>query len=119
MSSAFIYKKVANKTQLVTTSLPEDFRIVHHKHPDPLGDMRPLPVRPPEFSPTSQFTQERCDHMALGKGFLLPEESVTCRFLWNLGMARNRRSGGRERIQLIAIDYHAATGTAGTEYKGD
>ena len=34
-------------------------------------------------------------------------------------MAGNGRSGGRERVQLIAIDYHAATGTAGTEYKGD
>ena len=34
-------------------------------------------------------------------------------------MARNRRSGGQECVQLIAIDYHAATGTAGTECKGD
>ena len=34
-------------------------------------------------------------------------------------MARNRRSGGQEHVQLIAIDYHAATGTARTEYKGD
>ena len=31
----------------------------------------------------------------------------------------NRRSGGQEHVWLIAIDYHAATGTAGTEYKGD
>ena len=53
LSSAFVYKKVTNKTRLVATSLPEDFRIICHKHPDPLGDMRPLPVRPPEFSPTS------------------------------------------------------------------
>ena len=34
-------------------------------------------------------------------------------------MARNGRSGGWEHVQLIAIDYHAATGTAGTGYKGD
>ena len=34
-------------------------------------------------------------------------------------MAGNRRSGGQEHVQLIAIDYHAATGTAGTGYRGD
>ena len=33
-------------------------------------------------------------------------------------MAGNGRLGGQERIQLIAIDYHAATGTARTEYGG-
>ena len=34
-------------------------------------------------------------------------------------MAGHRRSGGQERIRLIAIDYHAATSTAGAESKGD
>ena len=34
-------------------------------------------------------------------------------------MAGNRRSGGRECVQLIAIDYHTAAGTAGAECKGD
>jgi hypothetical protein len=71
---AFVYKKVANKTKPVATTLPEDFRIVRHEHPDPLANLSPLPVRPPEFVPTGRFTQERRDQMALGKGFLLPEE---------------------------------------------
>ena len=31
----------------------------------------------------------------------------------------NGRSGGQEYVRLIAIDYHAATGTARMECKGD
>ena len=34
-------------------------------------------------------------------------------------MAGNGRSGGWERVQLIAIDYHTVAGTAGVECKGD
>ena len=34
-------------------------------------------------------------------------------------MAGNGRSGDQEYVQLIAIDYHAATGTARMRYKGD
>ena len=34
-------------------------------------------------------------------------------------MAGNGRSGGQECVRLIAIDYHAATGTARTGCKGD
>ena len=34
-------------------------------------------------------------------------------------MARHRRSGGRKRVRLIAIDYHIVAGTAGVECKGD
>ena len=44
---------------------------------------------------------------------------VTCRFQRNPDVARNGRSGGWERIQLIAIDYHTVAGTAGAECKGD
>ena len=40
-------------------------------------------------------------------------------FLWNPDMARNRRLGGWECIQLIAIDYHTVAGTARVECKGD
>ena len=34
-------------------------------------------------------------------------------------MARNGRSGGQERVWLIAIDYHTVAGTARAESKGD
>ena len=46
-------------------------------------------------------------------------QGVTFGFQRNPDMAGNGRSGGWEHVQLIAIDYHTATGTARTEYKGD
>ena len=45
--------------------------------------------------------------------------SVMFGFLRNPDVTGNGRSGGQERIQLIAIDYHTVTGTAGMECKGD
>ena len=45
--------------------------------------------------------------------------SVTCGFQRNPDIAGNRRLGGRECVQLIAIDYHTVAGTAGAECKGD
>ena len=72
--SVFAYKKVANKTRPVATTLPEKFRIIRRDHPNPLGSMPPLPTCPPDFAPTGRFTAERREQMALGKGFLLPEE---------------------------------------------
>jgi len=73
-ASSFAYKKVANKVRPVATTLPENFRIIRHAHPDPLAGMLPLPIRPPEFTPTGRFTAERRGAMAIGKGFLWPEE---------------------------------------------
>ena len=70
----FLYKKVANKTRPVATTLPENFRIVRYEHPDPLAGMPPLPARPPDFVPTTRFTPERRAQMAIGEDFLLPEE---------------------------------------------
>ena len=48
-----------------------------------------------------------------------PRSGVTFGFRRNPDMARHGRSGGRERVQLIAIDYHTVTGTAGAECRGD
>ena len=71
---AFIYKKVANKTCPVATTLPKDFRIIRLDHPDPLTDMLPLPTNPPNFAPTGRITRECHHQMEIGKNFLLPEE---------------------------------------------
>ena len=71
---SFLYKKVANKTRPVATTLPENFRILRHEHPNPLQNLRPLPTHPPKFSPIGRFTQERRNAMDLGKDFLTPEE---------------------------------------------
>jgi len=72
--TAYAYKKVANKTKPVATTLPEEFRIVRHEHPDPLKGLKPLPTHPPDFVPGRRFTQERRDKLNIGKDFLLPEE---------------------------------------------
>ena len=72
--SIFAYKKVANKVRPVATTLPENFRIIRHDHPDPLANMLPLPIHPPNFVPVGRFTRERRDEMSLGHGLLLPEE---------------------------------------------
>ena len=74
LRSAFAYKKVANKTRPVATTLPENFRITRLEHPNLLANMPPLPTNPPDFVPTERFTQARRDQMELGKGLLLPEE---------------------------------------------
>jgi hypothetical protein len=71
---AFLYKKVANKTRPVATTLPEKFRIIRREHPDPLAGMLPLPTRPPEFAPAGRITRERLEQMTIGKDFLWPEE---------------------------------------------
>ncbi|KLO04805.1 hypothetical protein SCHPADRAFT_840189, partial [Schizopora paradoxa] len=71
------YKKVANKIRPVATTLPEEFRIVRRKHPDPLRDMPALPTSAPTFVPGDRFTQERYEKMAeevAAEGFLWPEE---------------------------------------------
>ena len=44
---------------------------------------------------------------------------VTFGFRRNPDVAGNGRSGGREHVWLIAIDYHTVAGTAGEECKGD
>ena len=64
------------------------------------------------------------DHTSVFRQFLLMVHmvwslGVTFRFQRNLDMAGNGRLGGWEHVWLIAIDYQAATGTAGTECKGD
>ena len=46
-------------------------------------------------------------------------EGVMFGFQRNPDVAGNGRSGGREHVRLIAIDYHTVTGTAGVECKGD
>ena len=72
--SLYLYKKVANKTKPVATTLPERFRIIRHEHPNPLEGLVPLPTHPPVFTPKGRFTQERRDKMSAGKDFLWPEE---------------------------------------------
>ena len=72
--SVYAYKKVANKTRPVATTLPENFRILRREHPDPLRALVPLPTHPPPFTPTGRITRDRREQMPIDRGFLLPEE---------------------------------------------
>ncbi len=69
------YKKVAKKVQPVSTSLPEDYRIIRRIPKDPLLSLPALPTHPPDFTPGSRLTQERLNALDLNcYGFLLPNE---------------------------------------------
>lgn len=71
------YKKVAQKVRPVPGVLPEEFRIVRRKHPDPLRTMLPVPTQPRPFVPTRKLTKERIDALGIDKNeFLWPEEQA-------------------------------------------
>jgi hypothetical protein len=72
--STYAYKKVANKTRPVATTLPENFRILRREHPAPLANLIPLPTHPPDFVPIGRITRERRDQIPIDREFLLPEE---------------------------------------------
>ena len=71
----FAYKKVSQKVRPVPTDLPEEYRIVRRRHPDPLKGMPELPKRPVPFEPTGKLDEERIESLELNPdGFLWPEE---------------------------------------------
>ena len=73
---ALKYKKVADRVKPVPTTLPEDYRIVRHRHPDPLADLPELPHVPPRvITPTEKFTQERIDAFPISDE-LWPDEKL-------------------------------------------
>jgi len=73
--ASLAYKKVTKKVCPVSTTLPEDFRNIHHILEDPLLSLPPLPTHPPDFSPSQHLTEERLEALELNKfDFLWPEE---------------------------------------------
>ena len=70
------YKPVAQKVRPVYQDLPEEYRIKRNITGDPLKDLPTLPVRPPDFTPTGRYTQERKEIIDKihDEGFLQPEE---------------------------------------------
>jgi len=74
-SLVYKYKKVDQKVRPVPSTLPEDFRNIHHIPIDPLLSLPPLPPHPPDFSPGECLSQECLDELALNThNFLWPEE---------------------------------------------
>ena len=69
------YKPAAQRVHPVSTTLPEEYRVIRKLPSDPLANMVPLPVVPPEPTPGQRYTQERMDIWDLNPdGFLWPEE---------------------------------------------
>ena len=72
---SFAYKKVANKVRPVAATLPEDFRNICRIPEDPLLMLLPLPMHPPDFTPSKRLMQEHLAALCLNSdGFLQPEE---------------------------------------------
>ena len=57
---SFKYKKVANKTKPVATTLPEEFRIVQRSPSDALANLPALPTDLPQFVPTGRCKKAKC-----------------------------------------------------------
>lgn len=70
------YKPVAQKVRPVLSALPQEFRIIRNITGDPLKDMPQLRPRPPSFTPTGRYTEERKEAIDAvhGGDFLWPEE---------------------------------------------
>ena len=83
------YKPVALKVKPVYADLPKDFRIVRDIKGDPLADMPKLNPRPPEFTPTGRYTQERKEVIdkVHEEEFLWPEEK---KLMHHLMMEQNQ-----------------------------
>lgn len=76
------------KVRPVPGVLPEKYRIVRRKHPDPLRNMIPIPTKPTPFIPTPKLTQERLDALGINENkFLWPEE---CALVINLLMNQEK-----------------------------
>ena len=67
--AAMKYKKVANKTRPVATTLPEEYRIVRRLPAEPLKELPVLPINPGVFTPGERYMQERYEVMEIN-----PEE---------------------------------------------
>lgn len=81
-TTTYAYKKVANRTKPVATTLPENFRIVRRIPCDPLETLPELPTHPPEFTEGTRYTLERKEAMAVNaEGFLWPEEEKLVHYL--------------------------------------
>ena len=70
-----MYKPVSRKIRPIPTVYPEYAQTRRSIPEDPLKDLPELPIKPPEFQPTTRLTQERLDEMGINSdGYLWPEE---------------------------------------------
>ena len=74
-SVVWTYKQVAQKVCPVPGVLPEEFRIIRRRHPDPLRNLPSIQTKPVAFEPCGKLTKERLDALKIDRNdFLWPEE---------------------------------------------
>ena len=69
-----LYKTVDKRVKPVKGVMPEEARVRRTFPENPLDSLPPLPMHPPEFTPTTKLTQERLESMKINDGFLWPKE---------------------------------------------
>jgi hypothetical protein len=69
------YKRVDQKVKPVSGTFPEQARVRRNIPHDPLENLVPLPINPPNFIPSKRITQERMEILNVNAvGFLSSEE---------------------------------------------
>lgn len=97
--SIYAYKKVANHIKPITTTLPENFQIVHWIPCDPLESIPVLSTHPPDLIPRVHYTLEWMKSMNINPdGFLWPKEDKLTYYLMllqQLGFAWTEDNKGK------------------------
>jgi hypothetical protein len=69
------YKRVDQKVHPVSGTFPQEAQVLRRIPEDPLLTLPPLPHHPPDFVPSTKFTQERMDQININpEGYLWPNE---------------------------------------------
>ena len=90
------YKKVANRTLPVATTLPEEFRIMRIAPPDPLVLIPVLPTDPPDFTPGERYTRERYEALNIDPaGFMWKDEKKLAHYVMKVV------SGSPPKVKII------------------
>jgi len=78
----FLYKPVDRKVRPISGITPEQAKVSRHFPSDPLEHLPSLPSHPPDFSPTTRFTPERMEGLAIEKNQdLTSEEQKLLKFV--------------------------------------
>ena len=72
----FKYKPVARRKRPVPNVIPENVKVKRRFPSDPLVNLPKLPIKAPVFAPTSKFTTERMEKLAIDKNPDLSSDEI-------------------------------------------